>query len=60
MIGETAVASDEIAVNRIGKVSMRGTSWNARNIGDKPLTNGERAKVERVEELMLLVRAENK
>jgi membrane protein implicated in regulation of membrane protease activity len=60
LIGETAVASDEIAVNGIGKVSMRGTSWNARNIGDKPLTNGERAKVERVEELMLLVRAENK
>jgi membrane protein implicated in regulation of membrane protease activity len=60
LIGETAMASDEIAVNGIGKVEMRGTSWNARNIGDKPLTNGERAKVERVEGLMLLVRAENK
>jgi inner membrane protein len=59
LIGETAVAIDEIPVNGIGKVEMRGTAWNARNVGDKPLKNGERARAERIEGLMLFVRAEN-
>jgi len=58
LIGETAVASDQIAVNGIGKAEMRGTSWSARNVGDQPLKRGERAKVERLEGLTLIVRPE--
>jgi membrane protein implicated in regulation of membrane protease activity len=58
LIGATAVVSDEIAINGIGKVEMRGTSWNARNISDKPLKAGERAKVMRIEGLMLFVHPE--
>jgi len=58
LVGETAVASDQIAVNGIGKAEMRGTSWSARNIGDQPLKRGGRAKVERVEGLTLIVRPE--
>ncbi len=58
LIGETAVASAQIPVNGIGKVELRGTAWSARNIGDKPLKPGERAKVEQVEGLMLFVRLE--
>jgi membrane protein implicated in regulation of membrane protease activity len=58
LIGETAMGADEIPVNGFGKVEMRGTSWNARNTGDKPLKRGERAKVERVEGLTLFVRPE--
>jgi membrane protein implicated in regulation of membrane protease activity len=57
-IGETAVVAEDIAVNSIGKAEMRGTSWSARNVGDKPLARGERCKVERVEGLTLMVRAE--
>jgi inner membrane protein len=59
LVGETAVANDEIPANGIGKVELRGTAWNARNTGARPLKNGERAKVERVEGLMLLVQPEN-
>jgi inner membrane protein len=59
LIGETAVASDEIPVNGIGKVELRGTAWSARNTGGRALKNGERAKVERVEGLMLFVQPEN-
>jgi inner membrane protein len=55
LVGETAMAVDDIGVNGFGKVEMRGTSWNARNIGDKPLNRGERAKVARVEGLTLIV-----
>jgi membrane protein implicated in regulation of membrane protease activity len=37
---------------------MRGTSWSARNIGEKSLARGERCKVERVEGLTIYVRTE--
>jgi hypothetical protein len=58
LIGETAVAQEEISVKGIGKVEMRGTSWNARNLGESPLARGARCKVERVEGLTIFVRAE--
>ena len=57
-IGETAVALEDISVNGIGKAEMRGTPWNTRNLSGRPLTRGERCKVERVEGLTLFVRAE--
>ena len=57
-IGETAVALEDISVNGIGKTEMRGTPWNTRNLSGRPLTRGERCKVERVEGLTLFVRAE--
>jgi len=37
---------------------MRGTPWNTRNVSDRPLTRGERCKVEKVEGLTIFVRAE--
>jgi inner membrane protein len=43
----------------VGKAEMRGTSWNTRNIGDQPLARGQRCRVERVEGLMIFVRAES-
>jgi membrane protein implicated in regulation of membrane protease activity len=48
LIGETAVAVAE----------LRGASWNARNVGDKPLARGGRAKVERIDGLTIFVRPE--
>jgi membrane protein implicated in regulation of membrane protease activity len=59
LIGETAVAMGEIPVNGIGKVELRGAAWNARNTGGEVLKNSQRAKVERVEGLMLFVRSED-
>jgi membrane protein implicated in regulation of membrane protease activity len=58
LVGESAVASEEIPAHAIGKAELRGTSWNARNIGEKPLVRGERCKVERIEGLTIFVRAE--
>jgi len=58
-VGETAFAVDQIAVNGVGKVELRGTSWSARNIGDLSLNAGERCIVERVDGLTLFVRAED-
>lgn len=58
LVGETAVATEEIHLNAVGKAELRGTSWNARNVGDRPLTRGQRCIVERVEGLTIFVRAE--
>ena len=59
LVGEVAVPLEDISVNSVGKAEMRGTSWNTRNIGDQPLARGQRCRVERVEGLMIFVRAES-
>ena len=56
LVGETAVALDEIAGGAIGKAELRGTSWNARNAGNQPLRRGDRCTVERVEGLTIHIR----
>jgi membrane protein implicated in regulation of membrane protease activity len=57
MIGEKATAIDDIAVQATGKAEMRGTSWNARNVGPSALARGEHCTVERIDGLVLHVRA---
>lgn len=57
IVGEQAVAMDEIAVDGRGKAELRGSTWTARNVGSSPLTRGQRCTVERVEGLMLHIRA---
>lgn len=59
LVGETAVVLEDISINAIGKAELRGTSWSARNVGEKPLARGERCKVERVEGLTLAIRPEH-
>jgi membrane protein implicated in regulation of membrane protease activity len=56
--GETAVAIDEIAPGSVGRAELRGTTWQVRNIGDVPLSARQRVIVERVDGLVLLVRAQ--
>ncbi|MBM2802532.1 MAG: hypothetical protein HW419_425 [Deltaproteobacteria bacterium] len=59
LIGESAMAVEEIAANGVGKAEARGTSWTARNLGDQALARGARCRIERVEGLTIFVRAEN-
>lgn len=56
MEGETAVALADIAVGAVGKAELRGTAWNARNVGDTLITESQRCRVERVDGLTLWVR----
>jgi membrane protein implicated in regulation of membrane protease activity len=58
LVGETALAIDDIQVGQIGKAELRGTSWNARNVSENTLNRGQRCKVERVEGLTLCIRGE--
>ena len=57
LVGEQALALDEIAPAAIGKAEMRGTTWTARNIGDTSLNRGQRCVVTAIEGLVISVRA---
>jgi membrane protein implicated in regulation of membrane protease activity len=56
IVGETALALEDIAVGATGRVELRGTTWNARNFGAYAVTRGQRCTVERFEGLLLWVR----
>jgi membrane protein implicated in regulation of membrane protease activity len=56
LTSEPATALEDIAVGAIGKAELRGATWSARNIGDRPVTKTERCKVEQVDGLMLQIR----
>jgi inner membrane protein len=57
LIGEQALALDDIDVAAIGKAEMRGSTWNARNIGETALIRGQRCIVAQVDGLELHVKA---
>ena len=57
LVGEQAVAMDEIAVQGLGKAELRGSTWNARNVGETVLNRGQRCVVADVEGLVIHVRA---
>jgi membrane protein implicated in regulation of membrane protease activity len=58
LIGETAIATEDIPTGGVGKAEMRGTVWSARNDGPAPLRKDTRCRVQRVDGLMLWLRAE--
>ena len=57
MVGDTAIAQEEILPGAIGKAEMRGTTWSARNTTEHTIGRGERCVVEKVEGLMILIRS---
>ena len=58
LVGEAGVAMEDIPANGLGKVELRGTSWNARNNGAQALLARQRCLVERVDGLTLHIRPE--
>jgi inner membrane protein len=56
LVGEVAVALDEIGIQELGKAELRGTSWNAQNVGESAIPKGRRCRVERVKGLTLYIR----
>lgn len=56
IVGEIATVMEDIAVDAVGKVELRGTVWNAR--GEGPLGKGQRCRVTKVDGLTLSVRPE--
>ena len=58
LIGEIAVASEDIAAGAIGKVELRGSAWSARNGSSVALKRGTRTRVLRVDGLLLTIEPE--
>ena len=58
LVGENAVARENIPPGGIGRVELRGTVWTARNAGRTELVNGQRLIVVRVQQLTIHVEAE--
>lgn len=58
LAGETAVALALLAPGEIGPAELRGAPWRARNLGTEPIPAGARCRVERIDGLLLEVRAE--
>jgi membrane protein implicated in regulation of membrane protease activity len=57
LVGEQALALEDMPAGGNGRAEMRGTTWSARNIGETALIRGQRCIVAAVEGLSLHVRA---
>ena len=58
LVGETAIALEDLDLNNRGKVEMRGSSWNALYSGAGSVVKGDRLRVTRVDGLSLVVEKE--
>lgn len=56
--GEIATANEPIAVGAVGPVTLRGTTWSAKNVGKQGVPAGGRVVVLESTGLTLSVRAE--
>lgn len=56
LVGATAQALENIAVDGYGQVELRGTSWRAKNVDSDPVSQSENCQVDRVEGVVLWVR----
>jgi len=56
LVGGTAQALENIAVDGYGQVGLRGTSWRAKNVGSEAIAQSENCQVDRVEGVVLWVR----
>ena len=56
IVGETAYALEDIAVEGFGKAELRGTSWSARNVGDSAIGKAQRCRVEKVDGLTIWIK----
>ena len=55
LVGDSATAVADIGINANGQVQMRGTVWNARNVGSGTIVAGGSCVVQRVDGLVLEV-----
>ncbi|MEM7050908.1 MAG: NfeD family protein [Acidobacteriota bacterium] len=56
IVGSTALVLEDIAPGGIGQAELRGSTWKAKNLGDRTLAVGERGMIEQVEGLTIFIR----
>ena len=59
MVGEIAKVLEPLEPQAMGKVELRGSTWNARNAGDRLLDTNSIARIVRVDGLTLWIQAES-
>jgi len=59
MVGEIAKVLEPLEPQALGKVELRGSTWNARNAGENILEKDSIAKIVRVDGLTLWIQAES-
>jgi membrane protein implicated in regulation of membrane protease activity len=57
LVGEQAMAMEDIPPATVGRAELRGTTWSARNVGETVLVRGQRCVVAHVDGLTIHVRA---
>ena len=55
LVGEVAIATEDVAPGTIGRVELRGSAWSARNEAGVAVARGARCRVVAVEGLTLHV-----
>ena len=58
LVGEVAVAAEDVAPGAMGRVELRGAAWSARNDAGVAVARGARCRVTRVEGLTLHIEPE--
>ena len=56
LVGAIATAVDPIPASGVGKVMLRGSPWNARNMNNAEIAKAARVRVEKVDGITLVVR----
>lgn len=57
VVGEVAVALEDLPPRAFGRAELRGAPWQALNASDAPLARGQRCRVDAVDGLVLHLRA---
>ncbi len=55
LVGEIGTTVDEIPANGVGKVTLRGSPWSARNPSSNAIPKGVRVRVDKVDSITLVV-----
>ncbi len=58
LVGAVAIVQERILPGGVGRVEARGSAWSARNETNSPIEPGQRCRIVRVDELMLIVQPE--
>jgi membrane protein implicated in regulation of membrane protease activity len=57
LVGEEALALEDMGVGSRGRAELRGATWSALNVGETVLIKGQRCVVTAVDELVIQIRA---
>jgi membrane protein implicated in regulation of membrane protease activity len=55
LVGEVAIAAEDLPPGGVGRVELRGAAWSARNGADVAVTRGARCRVTGVDGLTLYI-----